>query len=302
MLNFRSVRVNKAITRALRLSRAGYHPAAWRTLFPHRRSLTANADLAVAWAELSVRAEAGYARRRDLLSIVEAWPQSTAIISTAASALLSAFDGRPHDHRPPLNDPMRRLSAAIETSLAGVPSQDPMAAELRYRLGSALRLSGEHAEAIDPLASAVASEPGEHGWRYDLGLACKFAGRFDTALAHFQAYAAAKGDDDEGLLWNLAICATGAGQGALARDQWHAMGMTDATLGSDGLPQMPDLGRITVRVRRPDGALIEVDAEPQSPCHGWMAAPISAPGLWDGAPVRPVQAGQPPCLPLLANL
>ena len=145
-------------------------------------------------------------------------------------------------------------------ALAGVPTQEPLSAELRYRLGSALRLSGEHAQAIESLASAIASEPEEHGWRYDLGLACKSAGQFATALVHFQAYAAAKGNEDEGLLWNLAICATGAGRGALARDQWHAMGMTDTTLGDDGLPRVPDLGRITVRIRRSDDTLIEVDA------------------------------------------
>ena len=302
MLDFRLVRVNKAITRALRFSRAGNHPAAWRVLFPHRGALSANPDLAAAWVELAERANAGHARRRELLTIIESWPNQPALVSAGAAVLLAAFDGRPHDHRPPPNDPMRRVCAAVEVALAGVPSQAPLSAALHYRLGSALRLCGEHDAAIDPLTSAVTSAPQEHGWRYDLGLTCKLAGRFVAALEHFQAYAAARGDDDEGLLWNLAICATGAGQGALARDQWHAMGMTDTVLGEDGLPLVPDLGLITVRIRREDGTFVELEARPQSPCHGRIASPSGLRGLWDGAPVRTVLPGQPPCLPLLARL
>ncbi len=302
MVDSRLVRVQKAITRALRFSRAGHHPAAWRTLFPHRPALAMDPELAAAWVELSVNADACFARRRELLTVVEAWPVSPAITSAAASALIDAFDGRPHDLRFEADDPMRRVAAAVEVCLAGQPGSAETTGELYHRLGSALRLSGQHAEAIEPLRAAVAAAPEEHGWRYDLGLACKSAARFSEALGHFEVYAAARGQEDEGLLWNLAICATGAGRGEQAQDIWHAMGMTDTTLGEDGLPLTPDLGRITVRVPDADGALVEITARPQSPCHGWLEAPRSARGLWDGAPVRPVQPGQPPCLPLLSIL
>ncbi|MFT5684166.1 MAG: tetratricopeptide (TPR) repeat protein [Myxococcota bacterium] len=296
------MRVNKAITRALSLSRAGNHPAAWRTLFPHRVALSATPSLAAAWVELSVNANASFARRQELLTVIEAWPESPAIVSAAASALIDAFDGRPPDHRTTPDDPMHRVASAVEACLVGVPAQSPQSSELYHRMGCALRLSGQSRGAITALRAALAGAPEEIGWRYDLGLAYKSDARFAAALRSFEAYAAEKGADDEGLLWNLAICATGAGRGDRARDFWRAMGMTDVTLGEDRLPKVPDLGRITVRLIGPDDAPIEVDARPQSPCHGWLDAPIFASGLWDGAPVRPVQPGQPPCLPLLSIL
>lgn len=302
MVDSRLVRVNKAITRALKLSRAGNHPAAWRALFPHREALAASPSLAAAWVELSVNASASFGRRSDLLTVIEAWPESPAIVSAAASALIEAFDGRPHDHRTTPADPMRRVAAAIEVCLAGVPAQSAESAELYHRMGSALRLSGEPGEAVKALRAAVAGAPEELGWRYDLGLAYKADARFSHALRQFDAYAAARGDADEGLLWNVAICATGAGRGQRALEVWRAMGMTDATLGEDRLPKIPDLGSITVRVYGPDDSPVEAEAQPQSPCHGWLGAPFFARGLWDGAPIRPVLPGQPPCLPLLSIL
>ena len=77
--------------------------------------------------------------------------------------------------------------------------------------------------------------------------------------------------------------------------------------GADGLPQIPDLADMRMRVRLGPGEHIRVPIRPQSPCHGTLLAPagslpVGARVLWDGTPVAPERDGEPPCLPMLAAL
>lgn len=296
-----------AAQRALRQAERGNLPAAWRLLHPHMRALWHDTEFAWAWLAVAHVAEVGWRHRRRIAELIQTHPEDTDIAELGAETLLDTIPGRPHDLDPTSpDDPARLALASVEAALAVRTSPG-----LLLWRGAALRLLGPTRadEAVAALQAAVAADPEQPTWRYELGLALKAAGRFREALAAFESYA--RDDDeaesDEGWLWNHAICATGAGFGPLALERWASMGMTDGRFGADGLPQIPDLADMRMRVRLGPGEHIRVPIRPQSPCHGTLLAPagslpVGARVLWDGTPVAPERDGEPPCLPMLAAL
>ncbi|MEO1266081.1 MAG: prenyltransferase, partial [Pseudomonadota bacterium] len=121
--------------------------------------------------------------------------------------------------------------------------------------------------------------------------------------------------------WNLGICATGAGDGALALEVWQRMGQTVA-IGRFGLP---DGGYPQCKVRLAERPLAERDAELDdpgqeetiwierlSPCHGVVRSVLYADlgvdfgdlVLIDGAPITYHKVGDAdvPVFPHLATL
>ena len=126
------------------------------------------------------------------------------------------------------------------------------------------------------------------------------------------------------ILFNLAICATARGEGALAVEALTALGIP-ATVSRGGLPQVEGLPPVEVRVPTrgsghsagavPDRALgfEVVRVAPLSPCHGVVETPTfrEAPVdygdviLWDAAPVsvrRDASGQRVACFPLLEKL
>jgi len=114
---------------------------------------------------------------------------------------------------------------------------------------------------------------------YDVGLFYKTRGRFAAGQAANQAAFDLGGGENDGVLWNLGICATGAGDGGTALRIWKGMGQ-QAELGLLGLPE-GGYGSVKVRLaqrplaerdpsREPDdpGAEETVWIERLSPCHG----------------------------------
>lgn len=94
----------------------------------------------------------------------------------------------------------------------------------------------------DPVAEAahrqvLAARPDRWQDHYNQGLFFKNRGRFAEGLAANQR-ALALGGDVEPVLWNLAICATGAGDGDAALAVWKQLGQT-IERGPDGLPTGP---------------------------------------------------------------
>jgi tetratricopeptide (TPR) repeat protein len=89
-----------------------------------------------------------------------------------------------------------------------------------------VRLGGgvEVDEALRAHENALEVAPENPSYVYDLGLCHKYAGRFaEGAEANRRSLDLRSGD--EGALWNLGICATGAGDQDMAGDAWKRLGI-----------------------------------------------------------------------------
>ncbi len=167
----------------------------------------------------------------------------------------------------------------------------------------------------------MALEPDRWVHHYNLGLFFKVRGRFAEGLdANLRAEALCP-ERDDAVLWNLGICATGAGRGDIALARWRAIGC-DVASGDDGLP----VGAFPpMQVRLAERPVAEREAasddpgreetvwvERYSPCHGRIrSALVQDLGvdygdvvLFDGAPIteRVVEGYAVPVHPHLATL
>jgi len=154
-----------------------------------------------------------------------------------------------------------------------------------------------------------------------VGLFFKVRGRFAEGLDANQRAAAAGGDADESVQWNLGICATGAGEGATALAMWKGFGNT-IELGRFGLPEgryhsvKVRLAQRTIAERRVDeetpGLEETIWIERLSPCHGVVQSALYQDlgvdygdvVLFDGAPITEHKYGDEtvPVFPHLATL
>jgi hypothetical protein len=167
----------------------------------------------------------------------------------------------------------------------------------------------------------IALKPDSGAHHYDLGLFLKNRGRFREGMEANQAAARLFAAPDEATQWNLGICATGAGEGAVALAVWRAMGVT-AELGRFGLPDgsfPPCKVRLAQRplaqrtAATDDPGLEEtIWVEPLSPCHGIVRSVLLQElgvdygdvVLWDGAPIarHSHEGRQVPVFPHLVTL
>ncbi|MCB9540173.1 MAG: hypothetical protein H6704_28505 [Myxococcales bacterium] len=286
----------------------------------HADRLKTAPQVAFAWLQIlalarrddeDVRAEAEL--------ILDAWPLEPRLVTLGAELLLDPIDGRPGDEPIPEDDPAlpaaARLGVCIE-HLEPHERRDPeIGGRLLGTLGNALRQAGEAhtaaAEAALREAAAIGPAP---AWAFDLGLLLKHRGRFAEALEQFQAWAAAS-EPDAPILWNLGICATGAGEPEVAAQAWRQLGM-QAQIGRAGHAEVQNLGRVKVRLRGADAEgeprFEHVWVQPHSPCHGEVlnatlydaCADRADLVLWDGAPVGFVEheGVRVPRFPALARL
>lgn len=213
-------------------------------------------------------------------------------------------------------------------SLGEAARRDPeIAGYLLVNLAAALRLAApaRDAEVVAHYERAIALDPSRGGWWLGLAVHHKWRLRFAEGLAAALEARARLGDERR-VLWNVAICATGAGKGAAAVEALRALGIT-ATLAKGGMPQAAALPRVEVRLRAtgsghggdvvPDEATSfeVVQVLPFSPCHGVVTSPtlrdaaadVGDVVLWDVAPVAvraPTREGEAavPRFPLIAVL
>ncbi len=78
--------------------------------------------------------------------------------------------------------------------------------------------------------------PQNSAYHYNLGLFLKTRGRFEEGMKSNQTAASLVDEAVDSYEWNLGICATGAGNGAIALDVWKRMGQK-IELGRFGLPE-----------------------------------------------------------------
>jgi hypothetical protein len=217
-------------------------------------------------------------------------------------------------------------AGACQRCFEGLPSAlrtDPdVGGYLQINMADALRLMGPEydEEAHKAYQLALSIDDTRAGWWFGLGLLHKWRGRFREGLAANQK-ALARGGARRPALWNLAICATALGEGALALEAWAELGIK-GELSQAGMPFVPDMPALQVRVAtlgEDTGQHDPLPAKavtfevlwvtPFSPCHGAIQTPTARRAsvdlgdvvLWDGAPVelREVRGTRVPIFPLL---
>lgn len=260
-----------------------------------------------------------------------------------ANALFDAH----RDHHPGL---VGELGDALEsvhdiTLLNAAPPSDP----LYERVASHLRDAADSApdDQLLPILSGLATvsrllgrgwdDVAEHAYRrridvapeqwpfwYGLGLFYKTRGRFAEGLAANQRAFELGGSDQDSVLWNLGICATGARDGQAALQVWTSIGQK-LTMGRFDLPD-GKYGQVKVRLAEhplaernpalgPDhpGDEETIWIERLSPCHGIVQSALLYDSigvdfgdvvLFDGAPITHHTYGddQVPVFPHLATL
>jgi hypothetical protein len=110
--------------------------------------------------------------------------------------------------------------------------------------GMRLREEGDIAGAEAAYRAAMAADPTWSAPVYNLGLLCKYEGRWAESL-EYNRQATVLTPDDEGSWWNLGIAATAMGDWAEARRAWTVCGMTPPP--GDGPPDF-GWGMLPVRL------------------------------------------------------
>lgn len=163
--------------------------------------------------------------------------------------------------------------------------------------------------------------PRNSAYHYNLGLFFKTRGKFEEGVKSNQTAASLADEGADNCEWNLGICATGAGNAAVALDVWKRMGQK-VEMGRFGLPEgsYPEC-KVTLAERplaertadQDDPGLQEtIWIERLSPCHGIIRnVPYDDLGvdygdviLIDGAPITYHNYGgtRIPVFPHLATL
>ncbi|MCA9675069.1 MAG: hypothetical protein KC464_08545, partial [Myxococcales bacterium] len=299
---------------------------AWRTVEPLVSAQAGNLDVALALSDLlaggSVDAERGLALAVELVAAHPAEPGLLGVLGAATEALSDRryLNAAPPEH-PVFADLLGRL-LALESRCAGTDDELDVLVGLSTVANVLGRAHDDVAERA--LRRRVACGPGRWQDHYDLGLFYKTRGRFTDGIAANQRASEVGGGDDPGVVWNLGICATAAGEGAVAQRTWRRLGL-DLDLDEDGLPR----GKFaTVKVRLAQRPVAERDAardaegpgreesvwvQRLSPCHGIVRVALHHDEIgvdygdvvvFDGAPITHHQGddGEVPVFPHLATL
>jgi tetratricopeptide (TPR) repeat protein len=175
------------------------------------------------------------------------------------------------------------------------------------------------AEALSAHEKALAADPENPAYWYDLGLCHKYAGRFAEGVKATQRSLDIT-PGDESALWNVGICATGARHHQAAMEAWTKLHI-DVEL-VDGEVRYTGRGIVQVRITERGPIVAPGDGDPgaceylwiarMGPAHGRILSPtegnffadVGDVVLHDGAPVGYRDDGQSrvPRFPLMALL
>jgi tetratricopeptide (TPR) repeat protein len=322
-----------ALSLALRKAvESGDGDAAWALLAPHEPALGHDRELTRLWLDLLRLTPQKPSLEAEVELAIAGFPGDPPVVIAADAALLARAARRAPDE-PTLREdgPAHRAAAAARRcieSLTDAQRRDPeIGGFLFANLGNALRLAGpkHDKESHDAFYRALEIAPDRGDFWHDLGLLHKWRGRWDNAYAAFLKARARLGETKP-VLFNLAISATGLGEGDVAAGALKQLGMPVELHPESKMPFVPGLPPAQVRVLSrgsgyatasafPDeAAAFEVLwVQPLSPCHGVVASPSfrDAPidygdlVLFDPAPVaqgRDADGNVVPCFPLLEIL
>jgi hypothetical protein len=259
----------------------------------------------------------------DVLSeIAQSHGQDLRILSALGRCLEAARDIDDLNAPPPTDAVFQAAVEKLEglaKAYEGRPEQEP----ILEGLATAARMLARQRDAIAESSYRKLTEinPGKSAHHYNLGLFYKTRGRFAEGVTSNQLATSLRGEVVESYEWNLGICATGAGNAAIALDVWKRMGQV-IELGRFGLPEgrYPQckvklaerpLAERTSELDDP-GAEETIWIERLSPCHGIVRSVLYQDLgvdygdviLIDGAPITHHAYGEVvvPVFPHLATL
>jgi len=300
---------------------------AWRKLEPLRAQLDSEPRVANVWLTLLRIAPTRENLLEDVQHILARWPDDASLQLSGCDALIRAAELPGPDMPVDKGGPAERAVEVAEANLLKLSPQarkDPaVGGYWCMSHANALRLAHRYADAERAYDAALALDPGNGDWWFNLGLLRKAQGQFEAGLEAAQKARALLGER-RGVLWNIAICATALGRGEVAVEALRKLGF-DAKLQDSGMPYVEGLPPAQVRLASlgsghgfagPEldrGVLFElVWVSPASPCHGVVQTPTFREAsvdfgdlvLWDGTPVGVTEhEGKPvPRFPLLSKL
>ncbi len=259
--------------------RAGRTQAASQKVQPLRRSQRHQPDAAMALLWLVGKRTLPWGTAADVLSeIADSHGKDVEIVSRIGECLEAARDIDDLNAPPPSHLVFHTMLEKLEV-LAKIHEGQPEQEEILRGLATSARMLARQRDAIaeNSYRKLTEIDPRNSRYHYDLGLFYKSRGRFAEGMASNQMAARLAKGLDEATEWNLGICATGAGDAAVALDVWKRMG-DKIEIGRFGLPD----GRYRYcKVKLAERPLAERSAELDdpgeeetvwierlSPCHG----------------------------------
>lgn len=303
--------------------RAGHGDSARKGIGTLLRAQTRDRCAARALVRIVESGEATIAQGLEVFEAVFAAHRADAqLLAEVGNAMDKLRDIDDLNARPPESGLFAELAdalLALARAAAGAPSED----SLLTALSTTTRMMARQRDEVAAWSHRRLVElgPDRSHRHYNLGLYCKTRGLFHEGLQANQAAARLDAEPSEACDWNLGICATGAGEGAIALEVWKRIGQK-IEMGRFGLPEG---GYPHCKVRLAQRPLAERDAsrddpgleetiwvERLSPCHGIVRSVLyqrlgvdfGDVVLFDGAPITYHTYGEDkiPVFPHLATL
>ncbi len=296
---------------------------AWLAAAPLLSALSEQRDAARALLHIVDRQFVPRERRLEILqSVATAYADDLSMLSFVGELFETVCDIDFLNSPPPTEALFAEVIDRLVTLTRDVADKDQLESAM-FGLASGARAMGRQ---YDQLAERtykrlIELDPERSAYRYNLGLFYKTRGRFEEGLAANQRAVSLAEEPTEGTLWNLGICATGAGEGAIALDVWKRLEQKIEM----GRFDFPDGSYPQCKIRLAERPLAERDAavddpgleetiwiERLSPCHGIIRSVLYQDlgvdygdvVLFDGAPITYHTYGdrQYPVFPHLATL
>jgi tetratricopeptide (TPR) repeat protein len=319
-----TTRIHQAFERACAALEAGQTERAWQELAPLAPEIDRDPTAAGAWLDLLRMTPSRATLIDEARRILARFPEDAGLVTRACDALIRAAERVAPDEPPPEHGAAQLAAEASAACLAALDrrgGEDELRGYLLVSRGNALRLLRAFDAAHAVLEAALALHPERGAWWFNLGLLHKARHAFREGLAANQRARALLGDE-RAVLWNIAICATAAGEGAAAVEALRAIGH-DAQLAPSGMPYVDGLPPMQVRAATVGSGLGSGSQLPDksvgfellwvtpiSPCHGVVSSASYRDAsvdygdvvLWDAVPIGIAQheGKSVPRFPLLA--
>jgi hypothetical protein len=304
-------------------AQAGSTETAWHKLQPLRKAQHHQHEAAMSLLRIIGQQCLPMDRAVDVLSeIAQSHRQEVEVLAALGVCLEAVRDIDDLNAPPPINTVFHTVVerlAAFAKDYDGHPGEEAI---LRG-LATSARMLARQCDEIAQNSHRKLTEinPRNSAYHFNLGLFFKTRGRFEEGVKSNLTAASLADEGDDSYEWNLGICATGAGNGAVALDVWKRMGQK-VEMGRFGLPEgaYPEckvrLAERPLAERTADqddpGLQETVWIERLSPCHGIirnvlyddLGVDYGDVILMDGAPITYHNYGgaKVPVFPHLATL